>query len=65
MVGLLFWSFRERKEDKHDRPQQFECQARFDAEISPMHAEIVTTQVNLFGKAVCGFTYVTRAIYNY
>lgn len=64
MVGLLFWDFRERKEDKHEGPQQFECRARFEAEISKKHGEIVTTQANLLGKTVFRFTYVNHEIYN-
>jgi hypothetical protein len=63
MVGLLFWNFCERKEDKHEGPQQFECRARFEAEISQTHGEIVTTQANLLGKTVRRFTYATHAIY--
>jgi len=52
MVDLLFWNFRERLEDKKEGLQQFECRARFEAEISQMHNEIFTTQVNLLVKIV-------------
>lgn len=63
MVGLQFRNFRERKEDKQEGPQQFECRARSEVEISQTNGEIVTTQANLLGKTVCRFTYVTQAIY--
>jgi hypothetical protein len=63
MVGLLFRNFHERKEDKQEGPQQFECPVRSVAEISQMHGEIVTTQANLHGKTVCSFKYVKHAIY--
>jgi len=65
MVGvmLVFCTFRERKEDMHEGTQQFQCRARFEAEISQIHGEIITTQANLLGKNVCRFTYVTQEIY--
>jgi hypothetical protein len=63
MVGVLFCTFLERKEDTLEGPQQFECRTRFEVEISQMHGEIVTTQANLLGKNVCRFTYVTQEIY--